>query len=46
MKNSSTKYVLALENNILIFQLLKISLNLTKSGNVLEKMLPVKIKFN
>jgi len=31
-----------MENNKYIFEVLEMSLNLTKSGNVLEKILPVK----
>jgi len=31
-----------LENNKLIFQILEMSLNFTKSGNAMEKILPVK----
>jgi len=32
-----------LENNKFIFKVLKMSLNFAKSGNILEKILPVKI---
>ena len=31
-----------MENKKFIFQVVEMSLNLTKSGNVLEKILPVK----
>jgi len=39
----NTGFPWILENNKFILQVLEMSLNLAKSGNVLEKILPVKI---